>query len=510
MTEVIYRKYRPKKFEEVIGQGHIISVLEEQIRTSNLGHAYLFTGSRGTGKTTVARIFASEINVDKNSEGLDVIEIDAASNRGIDDIRELRDKISYAPSKSKYKIYIIDEVHMLTKEAFNALLKTLEEPPKHAIFIFATTEPHKIPITILSRVMRFDFKLASEESLKKKFQYIFNKEKIEFEEEVLELIIRYSNGSFRDGESLITKLISGSNKSKLTIDKVNRVVGFVDKKIIDEFIENLRENNTIGLVQLVKKLKDAGKNLDMITSQLIIELESIMVNQLSNYKKDSKFTIARIMGIINELCKAMNESKSDILYGLSLELALIKVTESSGQIAKMKKGSNEENVEVKVKMLSEDMEEDKEMVLSGIKAKDLRNKKGEVDKHVRVQTASGEIGIEKFGVFEMTNVEKSWKDYIKRLSEQHFQLATVLINTKFLFESSESVIIEVPYSYYKQKLETKDYKAILSSYLQKELEIKNLKITIKHNPDLQHKEDKVESKNSSISNKDVVEDIFNM
>lgn len=502
MGDVIYRKYRPKNFNEVIGQDHIISVLKEQVKSLNYGHAYLFTGSRGTGKTTVARIFAAEINGKKenDSDELDIIEIDAASNRGIDDIRELRDKISYAPSKAKYKVYIIDEVHMLTKEAFNALLKTLEEPPKHVIFIFATTEPHKIPITILSRVMRFDFKLASEKSLGKKFEYIFKKEKIEFDNEIIELLIRYSNGSFRDGESLINKLISGVKGNKLTVDTFNNVVGFVDKVVISEFIKYFNTNNTLEIIKLVRNLKKEGRNLDIIVSQLIIELEKIMIDLLN--KKNSifkNFTITSIAHIINELSKVLNDSKSDIIHGLSLELALIRICE---------KGDNNLKLEIND---TEKSNKESGVLVSLHERKNMSQKRVGSIKQIMPESAKPENGNGglKYNILDLNNIEKSWKDLVKRIAEEHYQLAAVLINSKLVIQGNDIIIIEVPYTYYKTKLETNVNKVIINKCLANELGIENLNVIIKHNKNLQ-KKDGSDKKEQIDTNKDIVEDIFNM
>jgi len=215
MRKVLYRKYRPDTFDKVVGQDHIKIILQQQIQQKQLGHAYLFVGPRGTGKTSVARLFAMEVNGLKQINSTDIIEIDAASNRGIDEIRELKAKIDFVPSGSKYRVYVIDEVHMLTKEAFNALLKTLEEPPAHIIFILATTEPHKIPQTILSRVMRFDFKLGTREELRQNLVRILAEEEIQMDDNAIELVIQLARGSYRDSLSILEKIISikGSEKS---------------------------------------------------------------------------------------------------------------------------------------------------------------------------------------------------------------------------------------------------------------------------------------------------------
>jgi DNA polymerase-3 subunit gamma/tau len=502
MTHVIYRKYRPANFDEVIGQEHVTEVLKDQIKGNKLGHAYLFSGSRGTGKTSVARIFANEINGYRNNEEtLDIIEIDAASNRGIDDIRDLRDKITYAPSKSNYKVYIIDEVHMLTKEAFNALLKTLEEPPKHVIFIFATTEPHKVPITILSRVTRFDFKLATYDSLKRKFEHVLTKEKIKFTSEALDLIIKYSNGSFRDGESLLTKLISSLDKKQLDVNVINKIIGFVDKEVVHGFIELILTNKTLELIKFFNALKAEGKNLDIIIQQLIIEFENLLVNQLDRSNVTVRVEIPKLISIINELCKAINDSKGDIFYGLSYELALIKITNINDPLPNTPPNKiTTEKIGIKDKL-----EQRIEKQTDNLKVKENEGESSNL-------VSTTEILVEEIvaeTTINITELESKWKLFIKSLAEENFQLAALLVNTKLSHSKENSIIVEVPYSYYKTKLETKDFRFIIENYLKKESGNTKLKITIQHNPGLQKKDNNSKEKGVN-SNKEIVEEVFNV
>lgn len=508
MTHVIYRKYRPVKFDEVIGQEHITEVLKEQIKSKKLGHAYLFSGSRGTGKTTVARIFASEINGYKNQEeALDIIEIDAASNRGIDDIRELRDKITYAPSRSEYKIYIIDEVHMLTKEAFNALLKTLEEPPKHVIFIFATTEPHKVPITILSRVSRFDFKLATYDSLSKKFEHVLSQEKIKFTPEALDLVIKYSNGSFRDGESLLTKIISSLDKKKLDVDVINKIVGFVDKQVINDFIDLILSNKTLELVKFLNQLKGEGKNLDIIIQQLIIEFEGLLVNQLDK-NNQTRVEVSRLILIINELCKAIIDSKADVFYGLSYELALIKLTNTASPVL----STVVTPVSTMASTKQVEIHKPKRAVKEEADLKEVVNKNEE--KKIEVVEKEDSVSeIEEVLVvnpnFDINELGQKWKVFVKSLAQDQFQLAALLANTRLVCQKEFEIIVEVPYSYYKTKLETKNFRIIIEDYLKKESGIPKLTLLIQHNPVLQKKDTGNGSKTMN-SNKDIVEEVFNV
>ena len=249
----LYRKFRPVEFEDVKGQEHIITTLKNQIEANRIGHAYLFCGTRGTGKTTVAKIFAKAVNCEHPVNGspcgecamcrsiaagtsMNVIEIDAASNNGVDNIREIREEVAYRPTEGKYKVYIIDEVHMLSIGAFNALLKTLEEPPEYVIFILATTEVHKIPITILSRCQHYDFKRISIETITDRMRDLMQEEQVEVEEKALRYVAKAADGSMRDALSLLDQCIAFYLGQKLTYDNVLEVLGAVDTDVFSQLL----------------------------------------------------------------------------------------------------------------------------------------------------------------------------------------------------------------------------------------------------------------------------------
>ncbi len=289
----LYRRYRPSTFENLIGQEHIVKTLVNQIESGRLGHAYLFTGTRGTGKTSAAKIFAKAINCLSPKNGspcgecevckalsdpsnIDVIEIDAASNNGVNEIRDLREKVQYPPVSCKYKVYIIDEVHMLTGAAFNALLKTLEEPPKHAVFILATTEVHKIPATILSRCMRFDFRLISTEQIAELISKIYDEQGKSYENEAVFAIADAGEGSIRDALSIADIALS-YGKGKLTYDDVMEILGSSNTELLVSFVKNLIDGNCGNVLEIIDKLSALGKSMGVLNKDLIALIRNLLV-----------------------------------------------------------------------------------------------------------------------------------------------------------------------------------------------------------------------------------------
>ncbi len=297
MSDVaLYRKYRPQTFKQVIGQDHVISVLEGAIAKKNIAHAYLFSGTRGTGKTSIARIFAKAIGTTSN----DLYEIDAASNRGIDDVRELREAVNTLPFESTYKVYIIDEVHMLTKEAFNALLKTLEEPPAHAVFILATTELEKLPDTVVSRCQTFTFKTPNADILKKVIIDVAKKEGFTLEPACADLIALLGDGSFRDTLGILQKVIGSSHDKKISLAEVEKVTGAPKTSLVHDFVVALDEVLVEKGLSVLRQAKESG--IDM---KVFLSLVTTCVRQVLLYKYAA--------GLRADLRADMSESTADFI-----------------------------------------------------------------------------------------------------------------------------------------------------------------------------------------------------
>jgi DNA polymerase-3 subunit gamma/tau len=354
MYQALYRKYRPIDFSDVVGQDIIVKTLLNSLKLGNINHAYLFTGPRGTGKTSIAKILAKSVNCENlvdgvacnkcvnctqniNKNHVDVIEIDAASNNGVDEIRELRNKVNLVPSLGKYKIYIIDEVHMLTTGAFNALLKTLEEPPKHAIFILATTEPQKIPLTILSRCQRFDFKKISNNYIFKRLKDICNKENIKITDDSIREIARLADGGMRDSLSILDQ-VSSFTQNEITVEDVHLINGTLTQEELSKFAIEILNKNVYEVLTKIDNFDETGKNFTKILEELILFFKNVLiVEEAPQYLIDSNYdtdVYKNMSGILSkleliDLIDTMNQNLSVIKKGtvqrLQFELLILKL-----------------------------------------------------------------------------------------------------------------------------------------------------------------------------------------
>ncbi len=416
--QALYNKYRPQTFEEVVEQKHIIKTLKSAITQNRVSHAYLFCGPHGIGKTSIARVFAKALNCEEgitttpcnkcnicssisNGSCIDVLEIDAASNRGIDEIRNLREKVNYLPTQARKKIYIIDEVHMLTTEAFNALLKTLEEPPAHVIFMMATTQPNKILPTILSRCQRFDLHLISSEDIVKRLKYIAKEEKIKITPSALSLIAKHSKGSQRDATGILDQLHSYTDK-KIEEEDVASLLGVLDYKNLFKIVELIIKEDTAELIYLVDELSQLGRDLRQLVGDIIEHLRAILITKnvkastgLVHVPKDLKaiFTrqskqieleeIHRLLDLFSQTYKDMRWASNNKLL---LEIALIKATRLSlddtisGLLSRVKDLENKVRFRLEEKPISADIY--------------LRGKKEKEDKEIEKEILEDEKGIQ--------------------------------------------------------------------------------------------------------------------
>lgn len=335
----LYRKYRPLGFDSVLGQEHIVDVLRGALKDKNISHAYLFSGSRGTGKTTIARIMARELGTTEK----DLYEIDAASNRGIDDIRELRESVQTLPFESEFKVYIIDEVHMLTKEAFNALLKTLEEPPKHVKFILATTEAEKLPDTVRSRCQSFVFKKPTQKTLTDMVTTVGKGEGYTLEPAAAELIALLGDGSFRDTHGVLQKVLSSSTEKKITAEAVATVTGAPSSLLVNDILTALDQRDVAAAITAITQSAEANTDMKLLLTMLLQKMRAIMLLRFAPELKDSieehfTDTDIKLLGelagnktsainskTLAQFLEAYNQLGQSAIQQLPLELALINV-----------------------------------------------------------------------------------------------------------------------------------------------------------------------------------------
>lgn len=441
--QALYRKYRPSNFDEVVGQQPIIQTLKNAIVQNRIAHAYLFCGPRGTGKTSIAKIFAKMLNCEdesnkpcgkcinckmvQNGSHPDIIEIDAASNNGVDEVRNLIDKVKYAPMQGKYKVYIIDEVHMMTTGAFNALLKTIEEPPAHVVFILATTEPNKVIPTIISRCQRFDFNKVSQKDIEKRLSIVCKEEKIEIDPEAISLIAQLADGGMRDSLSILDQCIAYCS-SNITVDNVREIYGVLTTSDIGKLFEHLYAHEVDALIQQIQECSDKGMDLKRLTSDFITLLkESIILDYSSNSQLVSnthKEVIEKYLlkspspfrfNVLNELMDVFNKYNyaSNVLD--YLETALLKSISNSYEI---KSKTTHDVIE------DSDRENKENFAKSSDLSYDLSSEKSEIDKKVPKNS-------ENTGISELETISDVSRETLKEVGNKD---SKIILNDEYILQ----------------------------------------------------------------------------
>ena len=484
MHKALYRVYRPKNFSDVIGQEHIVRTLKNQIENNNVGHAYLFCGTRGTGKTSTAKIFSRAVNCTNlhndepcnecencreilEDKTMDVVEIDAASNNSVDDIRELRENVKYSPAKAKYKVYIIDEVHMLSQGAFNALLKTLEEPPSYVIFILATTEPHKIPATILSRCQRFDFKRVTVKDISSRMRYICEKEGIEADEKALNLIARNSQGALRDALSILDQCISFEG-NKISYNDVIELLGSVNIEQLFDLAESIIKENTKKSLQILNDFIIWGKDVRNLVNDLIDHFRNLMVCKISNdldeiislpeetidLLKQQAETIDtnNLIRVLNILSEAQDGMKVSSNPRVLMEVTMMKIAQPMFDESKEALIKRIENLEQKIESGNIKVNH-----ISTNQTVDNFNENNQQNNNTVEKQEDENIEYENLKGDDIKLVEKSWKKILQKMKEDKNQVIRALLQDVDSFNISEDtlyIIFTDNYSFAKSRLDS--------------------------------------------------------
>mgnify|MGYP000860854741 CR=1 FL=1 len=532
--QAIYRKFRPKIFDDVLGQEHVVKTLKNQILTNNIAHAYLFTGIRGTGKTSTAKIFSRAVNCLNNNDGnpcneceicksildetnMDVIEMDAASNNGVEDIRDLKDKVKFLPVKSKYKVYIIDEVHMLSKGAFNALLKTLEEPPEHLLFILATTEVHKIPATILSRCQRFDLHRINTSTIVDNMKKICDEMNIDIEERALKLIAANSEGAMRDALSILDRCVSYS-QGKIAYDTVIDLLGTVNYEVIVEAVNSIINKNIESTMTIVDDILNSGKELAFFLDELIIYFRNILITKITNssdnlikvseealerLKETGKnLKINEIVYYIEELSTAQAECKKALNPRILLETKLIKLMHNSNFFSFDEYISRLEKLEQGV--ISGVRVNDNAEVSGNIKAKpkavklktEEAVKQENKEKHILESPTAENQNYDDNSIYNA--IISEWQDILKKVRSENAGLQAIIRECKLISVNNKKATFEFDpkFTFHinaaNQPKNKSKFKEVLTSHLSTDCDVEFI----------------IKNENKTVAKKQTMEDIY--
>ncbi|RLE40043.1 DNA polymerase III subunit gamma/tau, partial [Candidatus Woesearchaeota archaeon] len=517
---VFARKYRPQRFEEIIGQEGVVKVLKESLKNKTFGQAFLFAGPRGVGKTSCARILAKALNCKegptptpcnkctncieiKEGRSLDVIEIDGASNRGIEEIRNLREAVKFAPVNSRFKIYIIDEVHMLTLDAFNALLKTLEEPPLHVKFIFATTQPEKLPLTILSRCQRFNFTLLPLKKIVEKLKFICEKENLKIPEEILYTIANAASGSIRDAESILDQIASVSLSSEITYEETMSILGVVEYEILFKIMQSFANKNTQEALKLLGEIVRKGKDLSVFLDSLLDHVRNLLIiKTCGSYFKELielpqelieklrsqslLFEIDRLLQISDILIEAKENSKILNNTQIPLEIAFIKICKDYTHLPQVPIGESIKEKEVSEKDLVEETRERLRVFLKEKESLPEVSKKESLEEQVkkelsflkRVDAIVKKFEEESLEEEELTQdkIEKIWPEFLTKLEKSSKFLHLYLEDSQAKLVNSDTIeiVLNGKGNFHKEHLEEKKTKENLERLLKEMLGRKRL------------------------------------
>ncbi|SCG82823.1 DNA polymerase III subunits gamma and tau [Proteiniborus sp. DW1] len=508
--QALYRKFRPKTFDDVMGQEHITTTLKNQIKNNNIAHAYLFSGTRGTGKTSTAKVFARAVNCTNSHDGnpcnecevckgildetiMDVIEMDAASNTSVEDIRELREKAKYPPAKCKYKVYIIDEVHMISKGASNALLKILEEPPKHLIFILATTEPQRLPATILSRCQRFDFKRITIKDIIENMQNILDEIGINADPKGLNLIARNSDGAMRDALSLLDQCLSFSEK-KLTYDYILSILGVVSNDIIYELTDSIIGKNADKALELIEQIVQSGKDINQFIKDLILHFRNLMVIKVSknvdsmldeteemieNLKKQAEnIDTSGIINILRILSDAETQCKWSSQPRVILEVSIIKMLNEATN-------NDFDDVMTRLRRLEEKLEngtfikeaDSRKQSVSNTSTKSTVSEKV-VERQQYIPVATNQNKCELRTDIDIKEIKDEWKNILKATRVERISLHALIMEGKPLSIKNNilTIAFEDGFRFHKEAIEKSENKElvqkIINNCLNSNIEIK--------------------------------------